>query len=162
MIFNQEMLSNKVVGFHYCYMTFLDKNGFKGGRYGEGFSLDELLKLPFTNIEELRLIINMFNKMTENITVDLDDYRFNRMNDNYEVSYDGITILRIDSQTLEELNKLVFDNNSELSKSQNSENEFHNKSHMFKDRYNCHEMTDSDVLLFVDSNNEYKLNQVKV
>lgn len=162
MIFNQELLSNKVVGFHYCYMTFLDKEGFRGGRYGEGFSLDELLQLPFTNIEELRLIVSMFNKMTDSITVDFDDYRFSRVNDVYEVAYDNTPILRINQQTLDELNSVVFDDNSELSRTQNSTNEFINKARMYKDRYNCHEMTDSDVLLFVDSNNEYKLSQVTV
>lgn len=162
MIFDTDILTDKVIGFHYNLMCFLPKDGFKGGKYGENYSLEQLRNFNFTNYEELSLILQMFNKMTSDIKVDLSEYTFTLSEGNYTATYQDNEIISINKKTLDELNALINNGNSSIVKSQYCLNEMLGKANNLKNRYNCHEMSNSDVLLFSDSNNEWKLNEIKV
>lgn len=161
MIFDDKILTNKVIGYHYCLITLIDRQFFKGGQYGENYSLQELRDLNFTNYEELSIIIEMLNKLESSVTVNLDDYCFIRDGESYKVYYKDQEILMLDELSLKELTEELKNPNSGIVKSQYATEEFNNKATFFKDKYHS-DLSKCDVLLFVDSGNEWQLNGLKV
>ena len=145
------------IGFHYSRITVLNTSEFKGNEYGSNYSVEELQKFSFATVSMIENFIKLFDKMGDSLSAECSNLHVSQFDDYYSVAYKE-DVMNIPKSFVLWAKEDLKSPNGELNGAKFVEEEMQNKAKIYYDRYPAIKNLDiEDVLLFVDSGQEYRL-----